>query len=170
MEGGTGPFYTYKEKNADCSATEGEGRVKKKFHLQIQRILFTYEADQSTIYWAPCHQIEPPLFLDYDSAWLCGKLHVPGVFAHWLKNMVTIHPIVIHYMIPDKPGIYHKSFIYLSPLNRHNGTMVFAMLKLFYKRDFLPEVCVCSTLSTIEQTVPLPSIRTVSSFGSSSTM
>ena len=57
-----------------------------------------------------------------------------------MKKMATIHPIIIHYMIPDKPGIYHKSFIHLSPVDRHNGTMVFAMMKLFYKRNLLPIV------------------------------
>ena len=31
----TGPFYTYKEKNANCSVTEREGRLKKSLHLQL---------------------------------------------------------------------------------------------------------------------------------------
>ena len=69
---------------------------------------------------------------------------MPGVFTCNTEcplaegHVVTIHPIVIHYMIPDKQGIYHMSFIYLSPVDRQNDTMVFAMLKLFYKRDLLP--------------------------------
>ena len=76
--------------------------------------------------------------LDFAKNYMCQESSRVIQSAHWLKNMVTIHPIVIHYMISDKPGIYHKSFIYLSPVDRHNGTMVFALLKLFDKRDLLP--------------------------------
>ena len=55
--------------------------------------------------------------------------------VHWAKNTTTIHTIVVYYVIEGLEGVQHKSFVYVSPVDQHNGMFVFAILKLLFYRD-----------------------------------
>ena len=49
---------------------------------------------------------------------------------------MTIHTVVVYYVVEGVEGIQHKSFEYLSPVDKHNSLMVFCILKLMFHRDF----------------------------------
>ena len=59
--------------------------------------------------------------------------NIQGV--HWAKNLVTIHTVVVYYLVEGVEGVQYKSFVYLSPVDQHNTIMVWAILKLLWQRD-----------------------------------
>ena len=86
--------------------------------------------------------------------------NIQGV--HWAKNLVTIHTVVVYYLIEEVEGVQHKSFVYLSPVDQHNTIMVWAILKLLWQRD-LPRFFKDQKIDFVH--VQAPSTRTGSSSG-----
>lgn len=83
--------------------------------------------------------------MDFAENFSCKESDQEVQSTYWNKNNVTLHPVVLYYKDLEKDGIQHKSFVYISPADKHNGAMVFAMLKRFYKVDlpkFLNNTCV----------------------------
>ena len=73
--------------------------------------------------------------MDYSESYACQECEMVIQSAYYTQNMVMLHPIVTYYKASDTEEIHHKSFVHVSPVDRHNTTGVIAFLKKFHRED-----------------------------------
>ena len=73
--------------------------------------------------------------MDYSESYAGQECEMVIQSAYYRQNMVMLHPIVTYYKASDTEEIHHKSFVHVSPVDRHNTTGVIAILKKFHHED-----------------------------------
>ena len=73
--------------------------------------------------------------MDYSESYACQECEMVIQSAYYMHNMVMLHPIVTYYKASDTEEIHHKSFVHVSPVDRHNTTGVIVILKKFHRED-----------------------------------
>ena len=65
----------------------------------------------------------------------CSALSEAVASAYWNKKQVTLHTLVVYWRRQGADTIHHKSLVYVSPVEKHHPTMVFAIIKRFFLTD-----------------------------------
>ena len=52
------------------------------------------------------------------------------------QTQVTIHATVVYYRTEEGGDLQHKSFVHISPLNKHNSAMVYTIITKLWTEDF----------------------------------
>ena len=76
------------------------------------------------------------IHMDFSENFTCAESRDNVQSSYWGKKGITLHPIVVYYR--EGGEVRHKSYVCVSPVDKHDSTLVIAILKKFIQEDIAP--------------------------------
>ena len=104
-----------------------------KFSSHKERVVHQYTATRALKQVGPG---KAALCMDFSESYTARESRRSTLHSHWNKASVLLHPMVLYYWDEKEETVKHQSYVYISHVDAKDSTMVFAMLKKFWKNEF----------------------------------